>query len=365
MYSVRTERAPLYALPLCQALVIIELLRAERVPKQARLALSLLCSCLAATITIRRGLGDGPRDFGQVWFAARALVRGLDPYPLIGPGLTFDWGWPFVYPLTAAFVALPLAPFPESVASLLFVVLGTGLFAWTLMEHGYAPLFAFFSLPMQDAAGAGQWSPLLAATFSIPPLAVILCAKPTVGVAMFAARPTRFAVYGAVILTGLSLIVQPHWPIEQLDALARYRAQVAPELPFKQMVRYPGGALALLCCLRWRRPEARLIVVLACVPLTVSHYEMVPLLLVPRTFAESAVMVALGYAHYGFMHLLSPAPTWQLVDAAGLLFVATLLLPATLMVMRRPNTGPVPAWLDRRITAWPAWLRGQSSSRPM
>jgi hypothetical protein len=29
------------------------------------------------------------------------------------------------------------------------------------------------------------------------------------------------------------------------------------------------------------------------------------------------------------------------------------------LVLRRKNAGELPAWLERRIVAWPAWLRGE------
>jgi len=34
--------------------------------------------------------------------------------------------------------------------------------------------------------------------------------------------------------------------------------------------------------------------------------------------------------------------------------------PALYIVLRRPNEGPVPPWLERRVTRLPAWLRGRA-----
>jgi hypothetical protein len=36
-----------------------------------------------------------------------------------------------------------------------------------------------------------------------------------------------------------------------------------------------------------------------------------------------------------------------------------MYLPVTLMVLKRPNVGAVPAWVDRRTARWPAVLRGK------
>jgi hypothetical protein len=303
---------------------------------------------------------DHQRDFGQVWFAARAILEGQNPYVLIGPGLAYDWTWPFVYPLTSAIVAIPFAPFSESVASVVFAAVGTGCLTWALMEHGYGPLFLFISLPVQDAIGAAQWSPLLASTFAIGPLAFLLAAKPTIGAALFAAHPRRSALIGGIVLILAAFVVQPDWPRDAMAAMGRYRQVVAPAASFHQIIRFPGGALALLCLLRWRRPEARLVAVMACVPLTISHYEMVPLLLVPRTFGQATLMVLLSYSHPVLMKALV-LPPWtrtEFVDAAGAILVLTAFLPVTLMILRRPNEGAVPAWLDASLARWPAWLRG-------
>lgn len=39
--------------------------------------------------------------------------------------------------------------------------------------------------------------------------------------------------------------------------------------------------------------------------------------------------------------------------------VMFLYVPATIMVLLRPNEGTVPAWLERSAARWPAWLRGR------
>src|SRR5919107_5901674 len=60
------------------------------------------------------------RDFDQVWFAARALFAGRNPYAEIGPGLHFDWPAPLYYPLTAAVAVSPLAMLDRSMAAVGF-----------------------------------------------------------------------------------------------------------------------------------------------------------------------------------------------------------------------------------------------------
>ena len=336
------------------------LMRSTHVPPRSRVVLSIALGCLAAAMCFRgSGVVGKPSDFGQIWFAARAILDGSNPYTLIGPGLVFDWPWSLLYPLPAAFVAVPLAYFSEPIASALFVGVGGGLFAWSLMEYGYGPLFGFFSLGVREAAGAGQWSLLIAAAFVVSPIGLVLVAKPTVGLAMFFARPTRWALAGCVLMVATAFAVQPTWITDWRDAMAANTARW-PASPYRAIISFPGGVLALLCLARWRRPEARLVAALVCVPITVSAYETVPLLMVPRTFWQAALLVLLSYVQQSLKMALL-APPWsaaQFVAATGQLLVVALYLPATIMVLRRPNEGPLPAWLERHARRLPCWFRG-------
>ena len=104
------------------------------------------------------------------------------------------------------------------------------------------------------------------------------------------------------------------------------------------------GVLALLCLLRRRRPEARLVAVLACVPLNLVAYELVPLLLVPRIFEQAAILVGLSYVrHYVTPVLVGDGTLAELQAVTGQLFAVLLYLPATAMILRRPNVGALPA----------------------
>ena len=212
-------------------------------------------------------------------------------------------------------------------------------------------LLAFLSAPVVFAAEVVQWSPLLAAATVLTPLGVLFIAKPTIGAAMFAARPSWWAVAGAVLLLAVSFALEPHWITGWRAALATQREVHAHVYPYIAPVTQPGVVLALACLLRWRRPEARMVAVLACVPQTPMMYEIVPLMLVPRTTGEAGLLFGLSYV--AMMIVAVEATPWPWRIALLLLY-----LPATLMVLRRPNEGPVPAWLERRIVRWPLSLRG-------
>ena len=331
------------------------------VPLGPRLALSLALGLVAAFVAYQHAeLRDPQRDFTQVWFAARSVIRGQDPYALVGPGLAYDWPSPLLYPLTAAIAAMPLAALPQELANTLFMLIGASAFAWALMRFGYGPLLGFGSASMLFAAEAVQWSPLLAAAAVVSPLGIILAAKPTIGAAIFAARPSRWAIGGGLVLVALAFVADRAWVAHWLDAIARNARTVPPVAPYQAPVFVPGGVFALACLTRWRRPEARLVAVLACIPQTLLPYEWIYLFLVPRAWHEALLLTAASWGALTWVLVHHPMNDFpRFITANGQAAVIALYIPATIMVLRRPNEGTVPAWLERRIAGWPSWLRGR------
>lgn len=322
------------------------------VPWRRRLAISLALGLVAAGVTVQKNLESAwPRDFGQVWFAARCVLQGIDPYPLVGPHLAYDWPWPLLYPIPAAIASIPFAPLSLPWASVAFSFIGGACFAWALLEHGYAPAFGFFSGAVHMAAETVQWSPLLASSIVIPPLAFLLIAKPTIGAALFIARPTWWALGGAICLSAVAWVVQPTWVADWRAAIALNTQVWGGQASHTAPVLYPGGVVALLALLRWRRPEARLVAALACVPQSTVQYEAVPLFLVPRTFGETWVLWACSYAQLFLgRYFVHAAPTAaEHLKISGRWLALVMYVPATIMVLRRPNEGAVPAWRWRAV----------------
>jgi hypothetical protein len=305
----------------------------------------------------------GNHDFGQVWYASRALLHGENAYNLIGPGMEYEWPWPLLYPLTAGVVTLPFAPLPQAWAAAAFMVIGGAVFAWTLMQHGYPPLAGFCSGALLGAASGGQWAPLLAGAIAVPWIGVFFAAKPTVAAAYFVARPSWWPIIGGLVLVAIAFALQPTWVSDWRQALAWNAKMWSDSTHFRAMVTVPGGIIALLSLLRWRRTEARLVAALACVPLTPMPYETVPLFLVPRTAGEAALLSFASFAVQTWLDQVTPTLPGhreRLEFTARVL--AWVIYPlATFMVLRRPNEGRAPAWLERRIAAWPAWLRGRDA----
>lgn len=324
---------------------------------QISVALGLLAGLRTWLVDMVTGL---PRDFAQVWFGARAMLRGLDPYQLVGPGRAFELDYGLFYPLTASVVALPVSPLPARWAAVVFMVIGGGTFAWALMEHGYEPLVGYMGAGMVFAAEVAQWSPLLSAAVVLPGLGFVFAAKPTIGAAVFAARPSWWPIVGGIVLCAVAFAFQPTWVQSWRATLAVPPDMPGGAAPYLPPIRHPWGWLVLLGLLRWRRPDARLLVALACVPQTTLLYEATPLFLIPRTWREAGVLVVASYAvavWVGYATQGQPAYIPRIL-ATGSGMTVGLYLPCLWMVLRRPNEGDVPAWLERRMARWPVWLRG-------
>jgi hypothetical protein len=320
---------------------------------------------------VRAGLwaaGDTKaRDFDQVWYAARALFAGRNPYLEIGPGLAFDWSAYFYYPLTAPIAIAPLATLPRSVAAVLFAALGSGAFVWAVTRSSLAPAVVITSASAAMAAEAVQWSPLLGAAIGAPWLGVFLASKPTLGLAVFLARPTRIAVFGALAFGLVALVLQPSWPADWMSAIRHTSVLTQGGTPYLAPIATTGGVWTILLLLRWRRPEARLVLALACVPQTPLLYGTVPLFVVPSTIVEGGVLW-LG-SWLAALWLSIGGPYGSRLDRFTVSATAIgwlLYLPCVLMVLRRPNEGYAPAWLESRLSRWrlPAWAVGRPVPTP-
>lgn len=311
----------------------------------------------AATIAyfiIGLSLQPGARDFDQVWFGARALWSGRNPYDLIGPGRAFDWPWPLYYPATALLIVSPLALLPVGIARMIFVGGSAALLAYGVTRESWIRLPLFGSCAFALAVLAAQWSPLLTAILCMPALAYLVPVKPNIGLAVVAYEPTIHllskVVASAIGFALLGLALLPSWPGDWLSVV-----RSAPH--FTIPISHLGGPLLLLALLRWRRPEARLLVALSVVPQNMVIYATLPLFLIPKSFRESLVMTTLNNAAFLFIMMVlgtprSTAENYYNGDA----LVALCYLPSLIMILRRPNQGSVPNWLERviaRIRAFP------------
>ena len=274
-------------------------------------------------------------DFAQIWHAAKGWLQGQNPYDVVGPQGSFRWPFPLLYPATAVAVGVPFALLPAALATASFVGLGAGALAWAL---GRSPQpmpgawWLFSSAAFVYVVRTAQWSPLLMAAALTPATGWLLACKPSLGLALFAAYPRRRTAIGIAVFVAATILVLPTWPIHWLRALPAAYHMTAP-------VTYvtAGGPLILLALLRWRRPEARLLVALACVPHTTMLYEALPLFLVARRWQEGALLSALSWVCFA---LPESRDYLQRLHSTAWSMTLLLYLPCAIMVLLRPDVEP-------------------------
>lgn len=326
---------------------------------RARIAVAVTIATIAAPLAYFEPgrAGGSPGDLQQAWMGAVALLQGLDPYQAIGPGRQFEHEFRFIYPLPASLVILPLALLSELSAAVVFVWISTALLAFSITADGWHRLPLFLSSAFVMSIRRVQWTPLLTAALQLPSMAWVFIAKPNIGLALLLAARSRrtvtVALVGGAALALASFLILPHWPAEWLEAVGSATHTRAP-------ITQRGGFLVLLALLRWRRWDARLIVALACVPQTLYWYDILPLLLIARTFRESLLLSLVTSSGFLIdMALVTDDDFTVPHKRFGGLIVAVAYLPATLLVLRRPNEGPVPDWLERPLQR----LTGRFKSR--
>jgi hypothetical protein len=274
------------------------------------------------------------RDFDRGWLAARLLIQHQNPYQLIGPGRAYPWDWPFFYPITAAVAVLPLAWLPVFVARIAFAGLSVGSFAYVLTRDSWVRWPAVLSRSALIAALTGQWSPLLIAAASVPALGGLLATKPNLGLILLLGQRQRRAqwigtIVGGSVLAVVSFVFMPNWLAVWLHA-----ARGFGERPLIMLT--PLAILVLLALFRWRRPEARLLILMAAVVRTPALYDELPLFVIPNSLRESFVLVIGSHLAALVQEFAIRGDSRNIaLSASGLILF--LYLPATIMILRRPN----------------------------
>ena len=299
--------------------------------------IALAAAAIANSIFLPHAHGSpigGQNDFDQSWLAARLLLEGQDPYGVIRPGGPQGTDYPFYYPLTAAVVTLPLALVPLEAARWMFVTLAAGVLGYAIGRHRPWLWPMLLGLPFLTAVLSSQWSPWLTAAMLVPGLGFLAVAKPNVGLAVLARASSRrellLLVGGGLAVVALSLAADYVWPLKWRDAVAG-----APQ--FRPLIVRPGGLVLLLGLLRWRDPDARMLLALAVAPQTGLLYEALPVILVARTRLEAAALALMTHLIW-FSGQYVPAPgtgftagTW----VSGTLVLWGCLVPALVLVLLR------------------------------
>jgi len=312
---------------------------------RTRIRVAFAIACVAGAIAYLPFHTDPTyrSDFTHLWFSGGAILRGENPYALIGPGLQFEGG-PLLYPGTALIAAVPFSLLPDMAASVTFVWISAFFLTVGITGRGWHLLPMLATEAFISSARLAQWSIIMAAALFIPSLAALAVAKPQVGLAIVAsARSPRSlvsAAAGGILLIAISLLLLPSWPVEWLKSI-RTAGHMAPPL-----FRF-GGVFVLLALLRWRRSEAWLVLAMACVPQSWGPYSTLMIFTVAANLTESVALwfiSAVGIVVTAFA-ISGANSTEQLYAITGLMTNLTLYLPAVAIVLRRPNMGNSPAWL--------------------
>jgi hypothetical protein len=265
-------------------------------------------------------------DWDPTWVATEALLQGENPYDAIQVPPWPNW---LLYPLPALLVTAPFTFIPLPLARGIFAAVGTAAFTYVITRRYRWTLYFLISGAMLWSWMVVQWAPLLIAAALTPTISWLLAVKPTLGFALWSGWPNRKAVIGGLIFVGISLLIRPTWIQEWLASVSK-----TPHAP--HLLR-PGGFLMLLGLLRWRRPEGRLLAVLALVPQTTALYETLPLGLLCRDRPQAAAFAGLTMLAH-LLYLLGPQGPWPV--GAGYqwwVMLALVYLPAIVLVLRRPN----------------------------
>jgi hypothetical protein len=215
-----------------------------------------------------------------------------------------------------------------------FVGVSSGLFAWGVTSRGYGRLAAVGGIPFFWSVSSGQLSLLLTASAMLPGLGWLIVAKPNLALGLFAYRPKRLTVIFGITFVAVSLIIMPHWPIEWWRAV-----RVRTESNYTPPILLFGGFPLLAALLKWRRPEARLLIAMALMPQSHVFYDQLPLILVPKNRNESMLLVITGFIGYAASTLLMPPDASPSIAARfySPAIIFGMYLPCLVMVLRRQN----------------------------
>jgi hypothetical protein len=272
---------------------------------------------------------DAAPDFIYPWTAARALLRGANPYDALPGGGPDPFRAPLLYPFPTVLATVPVAWLPMPVAGALLVSLMSAALAFGVTRDHLWRLHLFATPSFVMAASLGQWSPLVMLAALYPAAGLLATLKPNIGAAVLVARPTRLGLLSACAAVALSVVVLPSWPLDWFRALQQLRGHPAP-------IASPFGLPLALALLRWRRADARFLLAMSCVPQLLFFADQLPLWLLPRTRRESLALAASSQVAFAMWLLLLQRGD-RYVPAAEPWVLLLIYLPALVLILRRPN----------------------------
>lgn len=281
---------------------------------------------------------DWTTDFDQMWYAARALLGGENPYAAVGPGRTFDWPWALYYPLPAVLVSTPFAFLPLGLARIAFSAVGGFVVGFAIAPQWRLRWPILLSMAFFSAILRNQWSPFVLAAAWVPIAGAVVALKPNVGLITLAVQDRRaliISIGGALVLVAASFAVRPDWLATWLT--------IVRDAPNKEVaVLQPFGFLLLFALFAWRSVEGRTLVAMSIVPHTPSLYDLLPIFIATRTARQALVVAVLTHALYWSVLAVGPYPDRDSAFAViARSEVVVVLLPVLAIVLAR-------AWREHR-----------------
>ena len=317
--------------------------------RRHRIAVALaigIASFIITVICLRRGHSD----YEFWWKATKLWLSGVDPYQLAADDPAWALGDRLFYPLPAMILTIPVVWLPVWLAGSVTLGIAGGVLAYLLSRDGWGRLWIFATPSYFMALNLGQWSPLLTIAALSSWAGVYAAAKPTLGAAVLAFQVSWRQIAAAAFITLASVIIMPSWPQSWLYNLQFVIKHPAPIMTL-------GGCWMVLAALRWRRPEGRLLFAYACVPQLLFFADQLPLYLATKDRKESGyVAFAALIAFLIWYSLLHTGVNY--VEKAAPYVLGAVYLPLLILVLRRPNEGPVPAAVEKFAARFPMWLRG-------
>jgi hypothetical protein len=266
-----------------------------------------------------------PSDLDQIWFAARALVAGKNPYEAVGPGRVFAWEWAVFYPLPAILLVAPFTILPVTAARFVFSIVAGATLGYAMGTRWRLLWPLFLSQAFFLAVSRNQWSPFMLAAIWLPAIGFVAAAKPNIGLVAIAGQQRHTVVrvvMPAAAVVILSFLIRPSWFGEWLELV---RSAPNKEMAFLQ----PGGLILLSALLLWRTTEGRILITTGIVPQTPSVYDALLLFPICQTRAQATLLALLTHlAQISALHLGPYESHDDYYDAMAKILVLIVMIPA-------------------------------------
>jgi len=256
------------------------------------------------------------------------LVSGENPYSTCYTDYHGRPGAP--YPLTTliAFLPFSLLPGPYLGAAVIWGLFN-GLLVYGLLLKGKPWLWLLFlSAPYWTSFAYHQFSPLIAAVYLLPALLPLALIKPQIGAPVILSQLTWRRLIAVLLFIALTFIVYPGWLPAWFGSARNYDGAIP-------LLLLPLSLLLLPFIVKFRDPEVRFVLLMACVPQR-SLYDLTALYLLPRNLKHMLALCYLGWV--AFLPLLF-SDYWRIPANEVKLSILFVYLPLLLMLLlRHPET---------------------------